>query len=323
MTISLVYMANPIYGGWVTFSAHLSLRYNCDLYKIKKRSESRKRDYGYGVFYQNQTIEDALQKDNIVITAVDKHHWQYLDKFPSKTKIVIHDPTELNGKGNVLRDLIHKFDIYVIRETMKTFLKKEYNVDCQFLIHPFYPYPKKDILSKGMNDFYSLSISRIDFDKHTDLLLDANLLIEDPNKKIQIFGAENRLYVFHKLKDKGFDKYWKGKYPKTLPMQYEDKDLLTNCRFVVDMSIIKGDGGGTQYTFLEAIYHDCALILHKEWVSKGNVFKDRYNCYVVGHTDDIGKEIADIINSPIDETYNNIVKNSQILLDKHINVKWF
>ena len=80
---------------------------------------------------------------------------------------------------------------------------------------------------------------------------------------------------------------------------------------------------GTQYTFLEAIYHDCALILHKEWVSKGNVFKDRYNCYVVGHTDDIGKEIADIINSPIDETYNNIVKNSQILLEKHINVKWF
>ena len=43
MTISLVYMANPIYGGWVTFSAHLSLRYNCDLYKIKKRSESRKK----------------------------------------------------------------------------------------------------------------------------------------------------------------------------------------------------------------------------------------------------------------------------------------
>ena len=58
-----------------------------DLYKIKKRSEIEK-DYGYGVFYQNQTIEDALQKDNIVITAVDKHHWQYLDKFPSKTKML-------------------------------------------------------------------------------------------------------------------------------------------------------------------------------------------------------------------------------------------
>ena len=48
----------------------------------------------------------------------------------------------------------------------------------------------------------------------------------------------------------------------------KDKDLLTNCRFVVDMSIIKGDGGGTQYTFLEAIYQDRALILHKEWYLK-------------------------------------------------------
>ena len=34
------------------------------------------------------------------------------------------------------------------------------------------------------NDSYSLSIST-DFDKHNDLLLDANLLIEDPNKKIK------------------------------------------------------------------------------------------------------------------------------------------
>ena len=174
-----------------------------------------------------------------------------------------------------------------------------------------------------MNDFYSLSISRIDFDKHTDLLLDANLLIEDPNKKIQIFGAENRLYVFHKLKDKGFDKYWKGKYPKTLPMQYEDKDLLTNCRFVVDMSIIKGDGGGTQYTFLEAIYHDCALILHKDGYLKEMFLKIDIIVMLLDIQMMIGKEIADIINSPIDETYNNIVKNISNLLDKHINVKWF
>ena len=64
------------------------------------------------------------------------------------------------------------------------------------------------------------------------------------------------------------------------------------------MSIIKGDGGGTQYTFLEAIYHGCALILHHEWVSIGDTFKKDYNCYVVGGSEDsnISQEIADIIN---------------------------
>ena len=89
------------------------------------------------------------------------------------------------------------------------------------------------------------------------------------------------------------------------------------------MSIIKGDGGGTQYTFLEAIYHDCALILHKEWVEQGDLFKKGENCYVVGYTSNIGKEIADIINSPLDSNYEMILKNAKKILIDHTDVNWF
>ena len=89
------------------------------------------------------------------------------------------------------------------------------------------------------------------------------------------------------------------------------------------MSIIKGDGGGTQYTFLEAIYHDCALILHKEWVEQGDLFRTDFNCYVVGYTDNIEKEIADIIDSPLDDKYESIVNNSKEIIQSHINVQWF
>ena len=137
-----------------------------------------------------------------------------------------------------------------------------------------------------------------------------------------MFGAENRLYVHHKLKDMNFEEYWKGKYPKNLPMKYEDKDLLDNCAFVVDMSIIVGDGGGTQYTFLEAIYHNCALILHKDWVEKGDTFKNKHNCYVVGYTENIGKEIADIINNGIDDEYEKITKNAIKILKPHVKDTW-
>ena len=119
-----------------------------------------------------------------------------------------------------------------------------------------------------------------------------------------------------------FERYWKGKYPKTLPMKYGDKDLLNNCAFVVDMSIIVGDGGGTQYTFLEAIYHECALILHKDWVEKGDTFKDKYNCYVVGYTDDVGKEISEIINRGIDSVYREVIKNSQKIIKLHSSNEW-
>ena len=101
----------------------------------------------------------------------------------------------------------------------------------------------------------------------------------------------------------------KVKYPKKSSLKYEGKDLLNNCAFVVDMSTIVGDGGGTQYTFLEAIYHNCALILHKDWVENGDTFKDKYNCYVVGYTDDVGREISDIIETGINITYKTIVKD--------------
>ena len=126
----------------------------------------------------------------------------------------------------------------------------------------------------------------------------------------------------HKLKNMDFEKYWMGKYPKNLPMKYENKDLLDNCAFVVDMSIIVGDGGGTQYTFLEAIYHGCALILHKDWVEKGNVFKNGKNCFVVGYTDNIGEEINKIISKGIDGEYKKIVKNASKLLKIHTKELW-
>ena len=52
-------------------------------------------------------------------------------------------------------------------------------------------------------------------------------------------------------------------------MIYNDKDILLGCKFVIDLSLIKNDGGGTQYTFLEAIYNDCVLVLHNDWINKG------------------------------------------------------
>jgi len=317
--MNLIYMAKPIYGGWVTFTAHLCLKYKCELFKIAKRTEKRKREYGYNVQYQNITMDDLLQKNKFVITAVDKHYWEYLHLFPKGTILIIHDPTELKGKQNEIVKLINHFKIITIRKTVQEFIKKEYNIDTDFLSHPFYEYPK----TNEPSDYYSLSISRIDFDKHTDLILKANELIEDGEKKIQIFGAENRLYVHHKLKDLHFEEYWKGKYPKTLPLSHEGKDLLNDCKFIVDMSIIKGDGGGTQYTFLEAIYHDCALILHKDWVDQGDTFQKDHNCYVVGYTDNVGVEIADIINSPLDDKYQTILKNAKEIIKENIQVKWF
>jgi hypothetical protein len=54
------------------------------------------------------------------------------------------------------------------------------------------------------------------------------------------------------------------------------------------MSTIKNDGGGTQYTFLEAEYHGCGLILHKNWCNVANsVYKHGINCYAVSNEQEL------------------------------------
>ena len=54
--ISLVYLAKPVYGGWVTFYSHLAKQFNYRLYKVGKRTEKRLRPYGYGIDYQNVSL---------------------------------------------------------------------------------------------------------------------------------------------------------------------------------------------------------------------------------------------------------------------------
>ena len=136
--MNLLYMAKPIYGGWVTFTSHLSLKYGSDLYKIGKRTEPNKRNYGYGIEYRNLRVDDIIKLDNILITAVDKHYWKYLELFPKGTKVVIHDPTELKGKENKLRELLDNFDVITIRTSVQKFLKENFNKESKFLPHPFY-----------------------------------------------------------------------------------------------------------------------------------------------------------------------------------------
>ena len=40
--MNLVYMAKPGYGGWVSFTAHMALKYNANLLKIGNTTEKKK-----------------------------------------------------------------------------------------------------------------------------------------------------------------------------------------------------------------------------------------------------------------------------------------
>ena len=324
---NLVYLAKPIYGGWVTFTAHLSKKYEYPIFKITKRTEGKKRKYGYDCEYQNMNIVDILKLDNLLITAVDKHYWEYLKFFPKDTEIVIHDPTECKPAKEInpliqskdgIDPLLSLFQVRTIRESVQEYLIKTFDFNSDFRFHPFHEYQRSDDGELGLG-YENVSISRIDFDKNTDIILNANQLIKDETKRIYCFGAENRIYVHHKLKDLGIDQYWKGKFPKDFEPKYEGQSILKNAKYMIDMSIIKKDGGGTQYTFLEAIYQDCVLVLHNEWISKGGLFVSGVNCIGISNEN----ELADFITKGLPETKRKgIVINSKKILEDHFKIQW-
>ncbi len=318
MEYNLIYMARPIYGGWITFTAHLSLKYEYPIYKIfdsKQKKNTRK--FGYNTTYTNLPISEIIKLKNIIITALDKHYWEYLKYFPKNTILVVHDPSEFktnHDKNPLFKDnLIDNFKIITIRETVQKYLLNTYNINSNFIYHPFYKYNKSNL--ESMNN-YAISLSRIDYDKNIEIILRANKLINDENKKIKIFGFENRFYIYKMLKGLDFHKYWKGRFKKNIPMTHENKDILKNCKFVIDLSKIKNDGGGTQYTFLEAIYNNCILILNNEWIEKDNIFINNYNCLGVSNEN----ELTNIIESNKD--YNHISKNALKILDLIEEKKW-
>ena len=306
MKVNLLYLSKPRYGGWVTFTCHLyhCIKKFCDpsLYRISKKHENILRDYGYGIGYQN--ISDLtltkLDKEKTIITAIDKSYYDYLPLLKGCV-LVIHDPTELSQY--IIQNAKY-FKIITIRKTVRDLLQKEYGIKSEFIYHPFYKYP----VDKTQQE-KNVSISRVDFDKHTEIILQANPLIKGEENKIKIYGSENRIYVFHKLKGMDYNKYYQGLFNRSF---YAVNNILKNCKFVVDMSVIKKDGSGTQYTFLEAINNKCCLILNEGWFN-GNyeVLRPQLNC--LSAKDHI--QLAGIINKA--PKVADLISESQKILDMH------
>lgn len=275
----LFYLSNSDYGGWVSFTYHLAnLLKEDSVIKIKPTLKGGGTFYG-NIRYFNIPKEVIKKFDRPIITAVDKAHYQYLKLFKNPI-IVIHDPTELSEQ---MLDIAKVNQVITIRESVHNLLLS-LGIKNQFLKHPFYKYKKE----QGDNTI-NRSLSRVDFDKNTHIICKANNL----GAGIEIYGYKNHIYYFHKLKELGFDKQYKGYYSKKIN---DISRLYANTKYLVDLSTIKKDGGGTQYTFLEAEYHNCGLILHKDWCNVPNsVYRNKENCHTIADE----HELLEAINKPI------------------------
>ena len=292
---NLLYLSNSQYGGWVSFSYHLCKVLGAE-HILKISNSFRGGSYFYGdLKYKNITTSIIHNFKNPIILAVDKSHYKYLKLF-KKSTIIIHDPTELSKE---VLDFCKKNEVITIRKTVHDLLLSK-NINNIFLKHPFYKYNKYTLQKK-----YNRALSRVDFDKNTHIICEAN----NKGADVEIYGYKNHIYYFHKLKKLNFDKYYKGYYSKKLN---DVSKLYAETKFLIDLSVIKKDGGGTQYTFLEAEYHNCSLILHKEWCSVENsVYQDGVNCYAVSNAD----ELLQALNK--EQIYSDVIPSDDT------NKKWF
>ncbi|MGC1929502.1 MAG: hypothetical protein WA667_11045 [Candidatus Nitrosopolaris sp.] len=315
-----LYLHRFFFGGVTTFTAHLFHTLGIVqkvVLRPSNKSESKLRDFGYGLCYRNISNEAFPTIKYPFLTVIKDDYFHALAKLNDKRRrldnivLVIHDPRDISDR---MIPIIRKYKIITIRRTVQDFLMQKYNLDSLFLHHPFYPYP---VISKNPK-IGAVSISRIGFGKNIDIILKANRHLSS-QQSIKLYGCPTRIYVYLYLGGKkgDFNKFYYGKFDRSFESV---SNTIAQVKFVVDLSVVKHDGGGTQYTFLEAIHNDCALILHRRWLESvtndHRDFKENYNCLAVENEN----ELAELIRKDPDTT--KLVHNAKKLMHRHTNINW-
>lgn len=289
MRFNLIYLSPNNVGGWVTYTQHLyhalaDNGHEVHILKVRDRGEGKQRNFGFGLTYRNVTLDDLAGMRGIhLITALAKNFAEVGETLVARGAwIVCHDPTEIKNLPDNMPRMI------VIRR-----VGLEYFPHATFIPHP-YKRHRQDPRPESRYRRNAVSVSRIDFDKHTHILLDANRLLPE-KKRIHIHGFENRLYTKFKIMPE-YPEWEQSKvaYPREEGAAF---GLLRGSNYMCDMSVIKGDGGGSQYTFLEAMDAGAVCVLNRQWITNvpsGDEMRPGINCIVVSD----GEELARVLRKP-------------------------
>lgn len=271
MIVNLLHLVDSPTGGWPTFAAHLFHALTAAgaeprLYRVTKTTQATQRDFGRGLTYQNVSptaAEGLVEREATVLTAVSKKSWELAAKLVSAGAVpVVHDPNELANPA--IPDMLGGHRVVVIRPAMVPLLK-EIQADVRFIPHP-YQLSGVDVPPPAARPMHAVAICRVDFDKHIDEILDANAKLP-PSHHVFLAGYENRQYAHFKLDIHYPD--WRKWYigPMAKDDLWAGARMAAQARYVVDLSRIPHEGGGTQYTTLEAWDAGARVILSKDWLT--------------------------------------------------------
>jgi hypothetical protein len=322
--ITLFYLSPDRFGGRMSFTVHLhSLLSHIDDVQICKvsfdrtKSEDKTRPLGYDKVYRNLSLADAqalAKKGGTLVTAMHPDHVLEANLLCEVgSKFVFHDPPELK---DIQASLKPERTIVIRRTGQRVY------PGSVLLRHPFaVTSPDFERLSPEFRKRKAISISRVGFPKHTELILGANRLVS-PERRCAIKGDEHRVFTNHKIIPVFPE--WLTEYR---PQLKYDRDpattfsLLADSQLMVDMSVfdytktgLGRDGGGTSYTILAGWDAGAVPVVQHRWIMPDDDMVPGVNCLAVSTPE----ELAEILMGSQDSQLSKMqYVGHQQLLDNH------
>lgn len=283
MRVALLFTrwVNPPYGGWYSYAVHLARGLKAAGAEVQVLCAHSGRtpvtDLGGGVWMRHvapKALRAELAKYDVAhvvcLSLEEKSAPDVLSALRgTRATCTVHDPTELAPRAKAAREWLADRErgpgpvaVVAIREVMREYLAARVVAPVHYVPHP---YAFADYRASAPREALAVATSRVDWDKHTDVILQAR----PTSCRVEFWTASvNRIYAYQRLRELGWPtgqyRGGFGKRPADLAAVYGRAKVL------VDMSAIAADGGGTQYTFLEATDHGCALVLNAKWAIAGS-----------------------------------------------------
>jgi hypothetical protein len=273
--VSLFFFYQAMGGGSTSFTVHLFKAFKDagitpNLYKVRANSEHFERPFsGYkGVKYRNVSAEEALKlltlQPGLMTAAEHSKKMAFAPDIIQRMlkkgmRAVVHDPNEFKVY-DYLNKKKRKFKPFCIRPTMHSFFP-----EAIFIPHPYVrEFSLGHMTAHEHRPHLAVSVARVTFVKRTAWILEMNRLMEHERNHVILRGAENRLYTRHVLSKK-YPEYISGSsgYPMTWGASARECERGV---FACDFTYFPDDGGGSQYSFMEAWDAGTVNIIAKDWL---------------------------------------------------------
>ena len=305
--INLIYPCKYRYGGIASFCAHLSKCFPCRIIKPGKVYKK-----GRAPLFEYEMMPWSAIKGPCLLIKSEPEFIPHVEELAKRNPValVVHDPNEVReGGSNHRRRWKYRcwlgrvqFPLIAIREHTSRVFKDVYEFDTTFIPHP---YERRDVVPN--RKWLATTLCKIFAYKNLPMVFEAAKQVEiHLNGEISMRPVA---YAYDQSTPEWRD-WYKGEFDDAV-------EVASQYEYVVDLTSFPYDGGGTQYTFLEAWNAGCTLIVHHDWMKDSTIGQ---HCIAVGSAE----ELVEALRSGVKKTpYDLSPHDPKVIGQRYMEVlKW-